>query len=147
MRNGALTVLLAASALSFSPAAARAAQMIYSSVWTSSDSLNHLLSIDVGSGAVTDIGVITVAGQPGHVPGVSGLSRHVDGQLYAFDTYGNQIITIDTTTALGTSVTPIGDDLGGWMWGLAIEPSGVYYVSNQQLRTVRSLARASPSGR
>ena len=74
---------------------------------------NHLVEIDVSTGAITDVGICSISGQPGHSPGLTGLSWHSDGHLYAFDTYGVQIITIDTSTAVGTVVTPVGDDLGG----------------------------------
>ncbi|MCD4699970.1 MAG: hypothetical protein K8R91_05295, partial [Phycisphaerae bacterium] len=108
------------------------AAWIYATVAVGED--NHLIRIDVNTGGTTDIGVCTIFGQPGHLPGLTGLSTHTDGQLYAFDTYGNQIITIDTTTVVGTLVTPVGGDLGGWMFGLAIEPSGDYYVTGRDLR-------------
>jgi len=94
----------------------------------------HLITIDTTTGAVTDIGIVTVTGQPGHETGITGLSMHTDGNLYAFDTSGNQIITIDPATATAALVTPVGADLGGWMYGLAIEPNGDYYVTGDQLR-------------
>ena len=108
------------------------ADWIYATVDYSGDL--HLIQIDVATGDTTDVGICTVASQPGHEPGLTGLSWHTDGRLYAFDTYGNQVITLDTTTAVGTLVTPVGADLGGWMFGLAIEPNGDYYVTGQELR-------------
>ena len=93
----------------------------------------HLMKIDVNTGTPTDIGVCTVAGQPSHSPGLTGLSMHTDGQLYAFDTVGNQIVTINTKTAVATKVTDV-NNLGGWMYGLAIEQNGDYYVTGKELR-------------
>ena len=79
-------------------ASADAAQFVYTTVgW--SDGSNHLLRIDVADGRVTDIGARTITGQPGYKPGLPGLSWHVDGYLYAFDTYGNQSLGIDPTSA------------------------------------------------
>ena len=132
MKGESWLVLLGVAGVLLGARSAQATDWIYATVAIGSD--NHLIRIDVNTGATTDVGVCTIAGQPGHAPGLTGLSTHTDGLLYAFDTYGNQIITIDTATAAGTAVTPVGDDLGGWMFGLAIEPGGDYYVTGQQLR-------------
>ena len=110
MKTPAFVALLGA-VLAVSPlSTARAADWIYATVdfGTGCD----LIRIDLATGTITDIGTCTVTGQPGHEPGITGLSWHTDGLLYAFDTYGNQVITIDTTTAVGTLVTGVGEDLG-----------------------------------
>ena len=129
------TVCAAAVCVSLVAAtSADAAQFVYATVdW--SDENNHLLRIDVVDGGVTDIGACTILGQPSYKPGLPGLSWHVDGYLYAFDTYGNQILRIDPTSAEATVVTDVGADLGGYMNGLAIASDGTYYLTDWQLRT------------
>lgn len=125
---------------------AQAADWVWATVWNNTDSTVHLVEIDVHTGAVIDVGSVAISGQPGYVPGIPGLSRHVDGYLYGFDTYGNQILQIDPATALATVVTPVGADLGGWSIGLTVAPDGTYYLTDVQLRTGMLPGPSTPVG-
>lgn len=134
MRVKLLLAFLSAAVMLLSAAPPCVASSIYATVYDYTDTNNHLIQIDVTSGAVTDIGAVTVVGQEDYKPGLPGLSWHTDGYLYASDTYGNQILKIDRFTALAEVVTGVGAELGGYMFGLAIEADGTYYLTDWELR-------------
>jgi len=93
----------------------------YATVQSDTSPYDDLASVNVSTGAVTDIG------STGYTPD-AGL--FVDGTLYGFDTTSNAIVTLNTTTGAGTYVatydTPDGQNIVAAATPVAVpEPTGI----------------------
>jgi len=83
-----------------------------------------LFSVDLATGLATNIGT----GLGGQFTDVEGLAFDpTTGILYGVDDVGNELLTINTTTGIGTLVGPLGVSVTNP--GLAISPGGVGFLA------------------
>lgn len=93
-----------------------------------SDGTNHLWSVDLSTGAATDLGAIT-----GGFTQIEGLATSSAGVIYGVDDVTDTLVTIDTSTAAATAVGAGNGNLGVDVEdvGLTFDGAGNLWLSSE----------------